>query len=578
MKKMKKVLAVILSLAMVLGMSLTTFAAENTNATGSENDKVDITITGLSPKQTVTLYKIAEGDYQGSGAGAFVKYVWAEGISEEIQKKAETGLSSTEITSIVNDIKDNSIKAIGTPIVKNDVGTTYIENVGVGAYIAVITGASDGYIYNPILLTATYNATGVLVGGEIAANTALYGGEAVAKRTEADVDKEITSGTTNDTSIPDNANENKTKYTASVGDVLGYTITPTIPTYPKNAKNKTLFVSDKMSAGLDFDVASLRIKVGDAEPVAAVDGKFIYDGKEIASVDTTRVQNGFYLNFKYDNILGADDTPYDIKVTYSARVNENAVVGEVGNKNEAKMYYANDPTNGSTFEPDDEHPTPDGAEGVIKKEDEEIVYTYQISFLKTGQGEDAAALAGATFGIYKDSACTQLVDVVVTNEKGYAVSTSVAAGMYYVKEIQAPTGYSLNDTVYPVEAKWTSATKTVTRAETEIKYTTEKDEAISDIVVGSIKNGVFYNTLNLPDSKPAYILSKTETSTQEVTPIENEGVVGGTVVMGDAIPNTKLSNLPSTGGIGTTIFTIGGCAIMIIAAALFFASRRRAVK
>ena len=43
-------------------------------------------------------------------------------------------------------------------------------------------------------------------------------------------------------------------------------------------------------------------------------------------------------------------------------------------------------------------------------------------------------------------------------------------------------------------------------------------------------------------------------------------------------PNTKLSSLPSTGGIGTTIFTIGGCAIMIIAAALFFASRRKAAK
>ena len=41
------------------------------------------------------------------------------------------------------------------------------------------------------------------------------------------------------------------------------------------------------------------------------------------------------------------------------------------------------------------------------------------------------------------------------------------------------------------------------------------------------------------------------------------------------VVNTKLSSLPSTGGIGTTIFTIGGCLIMIIAAALFFASRRK---
>nr|WP_289072475.1 LPXTG cell wall anchor domain-containing protein [uncultured Blautia sp.] len=42
--------------------------------------------------------------------------------------------------------------------------------------------------------------------------------------------------------------------------------------------------------------------------------------------------------------------------------------------------------------------------------------------------------------------------------------------------------------------------------------------------------------------------------------------------------DTKLSSLPSTGGIGTTIFTIGGCLIMIVAAGLFFASRRKSAK
>ena len=44
------------------------------------------------------------------------------------------------------------------------------------------------------------------------------------------------------------------------------------------------------------------------------------------------------------------------------------------------------------------------------------------------------------------------------------------------------------------------------------------------------------------------------------------------------LTDTKLSALPSTGGIGTTIFTIGGCAIMIVAAGLFFATRRKTQK
>ena len=42
--------------------------------------------------------------------------------------------------------------------------------------------------------------------------------------------------------------------------------------------------------------------------------------------------------------------------------------------------------------------------------------------------------------------------------------------------------------------------------------------------------------------------------------------------------DTQLSALPSTGGIGTTIFTIAGCLIMVAAAGLFFASRKRTNK
>ena len=42
--------------------------------------------------------------------------------------------------------------------------------------------------------------------------------------------------------------------------------------------------------------------------------------------------------------------------------------------------------------------------------------------------------------------------------------------------------------------------------------------------------------------------------------------------------DTKLASLPETGGIGTTIFTVGGCIIMIAAAGLFFASRRKSSK
>lgn len=584
MKKMKKVLAMVLSLAMVFAMSLTAFAETKTEGvTGSKTDKVKVEVSGLSGGETVTLYQIAAGDYQGDGERAFKGYTWATGISEELQKKAETAtastnLSSQDITDIVNGIKNGTITAINTTT-ETAAGAKYEKEVAVGAYIAVITGATDNSVYNPIYLTATYNEAGALVGGEINASTAMYGSEAVAKKTSPDIKKEIVEGTT-----PDKDENDKDIHTGSVGDVITYKITPTVPSYPKTAKNKTLFVTDKMSSGLTYDPSSLTIKIGTGEnktDVKAVNGTFTYNEKAIATV--TENENGFNINFNYENILvnaDTDRTAYDLEVVYSARLNEEAVVGKPGNPNDAKMYYANDPTTGSTFEPGEDHPTPEEAEGVTKKEDSETVFTYKIAFKKVDSGDKSEALEGAVFGIYKDQTCRELVDVVTTNSNGYAVSTRVAAGTYYVKEIAAPAGYSLSETVHTVQAVWTSMTTTSKTETSNTVYTTEVSEAVEPKTqVGWIKDSKFY-AMDVFDGTEegvakAYVKETSTTTSAEIDFKKNEDAGAGTNLFDEAVPNTKMSALPSTGGIGTTIFTIGGCIIMIIAAGLFFASRRK---
>jgi len=62
-------------------------------------------------------------------------------------------------------------------------------------------------------------------------------------------------------------------------------------------------------------------------------------------------------------------------------------------------------------------------------------------------------LEGAVYGIYRDKGCTSLVEKLTTDQKGYAKSSYLAVGTYYVKEIKAPANYVLSSTVYPLSVK-----------------------------------------------------------------------------------------------------------------------------
>lgn len=62
-------------------------------------------------------------------------------------------------------------------------------------------------------------------------------------------------------------------------------------------------------------------------------------------------------------------------------------------------------------------------------------------------------LGGAVYGIYKDKGCTSLVEKLTTDQKGYAKSSFLNVGTYYVKEIKAPANYVLSSTVYTLTVK-----------------------------------------------------------------------------------------------------------------------------
>ena len=652
---MKKFLAMLLALVMVMGMSVTVFAAESVPITPvkpltmepsiteiksngkfaqpSANDKVNVRIGGITGNPTVTLYQIASADYGKDGREGFIQYKWVE--ANEINFQEAT---SGQIAEIANAIVNGQLRV--NPFAEDQIkeadasaAYTYTKEVPAGVYIAVLTGAEDGSVYNPILLTATYsmvkedNETGaVLVGGGINAADAHYlkGAAAVAKKSTPSINKTINSDTvepdntitgttpaegTNTTSTPGPT----TNATVSVGDVVGYTITPEMPSYPAEARNKALAISDRATEGLTFQFDTLEMVLDGRLEVtkSAADANgvvtFTYDNKVIAYAKAVTKNNttGFDMTFNYDNLIhGNEGAVYVPTITYTAVVNDKAVVGKDGNTNTTTLYYTNQPNTGSDWDP--ATVTPPTGNDVEEKTDKEVVYTYQIAFHKTGEGTEANGLANAVFGIYSDAACTDdtLVDIVTTNDKGYAVSSQVSAGKYYIKEMIAPMGYSLNDDVFEVEAQWTSATTTIKETTvTRRTYTATKpsEDAVQvgwlDLAHLDADNKAVFYKLSTDEGfvktarlTPAYLASETITVSNDgaefvetndvtgtVTELKNlmKGETSGTT---QPIPNTKLTALPSTGGIGTTIFTFGGCAIMIIAAGLYFATRRKSAK
>ena len=548
---MKKICKKLSALFVTMAMMLTAILATSAFAA----DSATLTISDLKDGDTVTLYQIWEGNGDANTFTGWDKATGTEGLSE-------TEPTMQQINSIAQGLQNGSItpKATETTTVS---GTTFTKAVDApAAYIAVVKSADGKTVYNPVLLAASYaekdGAVSLSSNPVSIKDKYLYGTNAVAKSSEPTITKDVAA-------TPDTNTQGDTIQTASVGDKASYTVVATRPQYPENAINKTFFISDTMTSGLSFEFDSLKVngQAGTKEGNVLV----FKDGDKVIA-RATETANGFNMAFVYDN-LTADPT-----VTYDATITSDAVVGVEGNPNTVTLYYANNPNKGNTYDNPENKPQSD--ENIVTKEDEETVYTYELKLLKTDDAENnPKALAGAVFGIYEDAACTKLVDTVTTNANGVASTTQVSKGTYYVKELVAPAGYTLNTEVKSVDVNWKTATTKRTSGTTTTQYTSNQDEATVKEQAGWLKDNKFYSLDNKPagDNVVAAYIKGTTTTSDSATYTENSGDGAGVVTM-EAFKDTKLHELPSTGGMGIYLFVILGV-IMIATAAGLYVSRRK---
>ena len=532
-KAIKKLLAALLAVAMVCAMAIPAFA---------ENSEGDV-----DSHHTYSAFQIFKGDVEGNNIKDFkISNVdWGSNIinnSDDFLNKLReadhigplftNAKSAQEVLAVISqwhDSDDDSIafaRFVCHYLYSNDANPTYVVRAGsnaltipeakAGYYLFVDTtdfSKDDSYhSYNSFLLMVTKGNWNVPITPKAEKPT-------VEKKVYDNPDGTSTGGFG---SSADHA----------INEKFQFQLTATLPDSTNRAydyydKYSVIF-HDTLSDGITYDkddeLDSVVIKSNGNTYNITDSSKYTIDTTDLES------QNSFVVNI--DVKACAKDAGFDlnngatITVTYTAHLNDKAYVntagGSTSNINKVYLTYSNNPKDESSI-------------GKTPESTPVYVYTYQLNNTKHQDTEKGPALEGACFRLYSDEACTDQSEVQLYQKDGFyypikdvlgkeAVEMKSAAngtfnvkgldaGTYYLKEITPPDGYSACK-VIPVTIK--------------------ADHSRNDQV-------------NLEGSN----------LTNDIVNIKAGGIT-----------------LPSTGGIGTTIFYVVGGGLMVAAIVLLVTKKR----
>lgn len=576
MKKLtKRLVTVALTGAMVLSMGVVpSFAAQGNDG--------EIIITNPSVDVTYSAYKIFDMDYDADdgnyaytidGNSVFFSTVW----------------------DYAGQIKEDDTDPDGLTLTQVGTSTTYNVTVDESKFSAAAFGAALKGVTDKGNAAATENDTTTTKNLTLSSELA-YGYYLVIGTTGSGEDVSIESLVSLDST-------NKVAEIVEKNDAPGWH--PEDPNNPDDAKGKTIKIAKKDENGNVIEdqydyVETTDMNIGDEVTFAIkIDAKN-YNGKnlitkyiikdslpdgftfgeiksvkvgakELSSTGMEYIDNGFP---EKDGTIGSIEIPwatgsdeagwtstYDpstvITIEYTATLDKDAVIDGPGNVNTAAFTYEYGKT--------PENPDPEDPPEIPKKPDQWTdtdtakVYTYAIALKKINKSGDP--LAGAIFGLpqgmtvseAKDAEGNAIPNTYVVDKDGTitSITTStdsgadasftiigLAAGKYNLTETKAPDGYNKLTSPVSVEAQKIGETTTET---TKIFYLDE--------------NGNIVNT--------ATETTKTVTYTNDkyaVTPV--------------AVVNFTGTELPSTGGVGTSMFYVIGI-ICVAGAAILLVSKKR---
>lgn len=470
MKRTKRIASVLLALVMALSLITIAFAA-------GENGS--ITIDNAVVGQTYTIYQILDLESYDAKAGAYAykaTTAWNAFINSDAIKGPYVNVDAQ---GYVTWVKKADVAAFAK-LAQKYAADHNITNQG--------TKTADSTTVEFTNLDLGYYLVDSTLGTICSLDTTNPSVTIKEKNSQPTVDKQVqenSDGTWGDTND------------ANIGDTVNFKTTINVV----DGQPKNYVLHDKMSDGLTFDAGSVEVKIGDRTLTPGSDYTLIANPKDGCT---------FEIEFK-ENVLKPNDV---VIVTYSATLNEKAVIYPEPNTNETKLVYG---------------------EGSETTWDETKTFTYQFDLVKTKT--DKTVLDGAEFKLYDaktDGNEIALIDegkgvyrvataaekdadgfVSATIKAGKVTIKGLDSGTYYLEETKAPAGY--NVLAERVEVKIDHANLTAT-------------------------------------------------------------VEGGTYVSGGVqVINQTGAELPSTGGIGTTIFYVVG-GLLVVAAGVLLVTRKRMSK
>lgn len=317
----------------------------------------------------------------------------------------------------------------------------------------------------------------------------------------------------------------------SIGDTVAFELMGTLPENYSRFETFEYEFIDTMSKGLTYTPDSAKVYLENAGNKVELTTGFNVDTSVNAETGETN------LNVKFADLKAITDRTIDthttIIVEYTATLNENAVIGGEGNPNTVYIEYDNNPY----------------SDGKGKtKEDIVYAFTFELDVTKY-DGDTGATLPNAKFVIYREllnakhyavldaenkvSSWTTVKDdatTLVSGTDGKFIIKGLESDIYFLEETEAPVGYDLL-----------------------------KDRITVDIIA-TVSEGTTGGQID-------NLQIKVNNST-----IENGDKTTGIVDM-DVINNPG-STLPETGGIGTTLFYIFGGIIVAVVVVMFITKKR----